>query len=199
MKPALGVFCLEGDWDPDLRRQGSVEPILQMLASVGLAEYVHRNVATIDQFTYYLQRWSLKKYDSFGLLYLPAHGSGNELHLGKDSVSLDHIGEVLEGKARGRVIHFGGCDTLDIDDEVLRSFAKRTGASAVTGYRATVDWLEAATLEAVLLERLSRGKRTDAFYNHLAKDYGPLVERLKLVIATPRKVYGAQKGRPRSS
>lgn len=199
MRPAMGVFCLEGEWDNDMRKKSSVEPILQMLSSLGIAEYIHRNVATADQFMYYLKQWSLKRYDDFGVLYLPMHGSGNELHLGKDSVTLDHIGDVLEGKVRGGVIHFGSCDTLDVDDAVLNDLARQTGATAVTGYRAEVDWLEAATLEAVLLERLSRGKRTDAFYNHLAKDYGPLVERLKLVIATPRKVYGAQKNRSRSS
>lgn len=192
MKPAMGVFCLEGEWDKDMRKNLTVEPILQLLASLEIANYIHRNVATADQFTYYLKQWSMKRYDSYGVLYLAMHGSGNALYLGKDSVTLDQLGDILEGKVRRGVIHFGSCDTVDIDDAALMDFARRTGATAVTGFRSRVDWLEAATLETVLLERLSRGSRTDAFYRGLAREYGPLVDKLKLVIATPRKVYGSQ-------
>ena len=46
MPLTTGVFCLEGDWDDNLRSRQSVEPMLQLLADCGELSYIHRDVAT---------------------------------------------------------------------------------------------------------------------------------------------------------
>lgn len=67
-----------------------------------------------------------------------------------------------------------------------------TKITAVTGYRKPVDWLESAAFETLMLERLTRGSRTDGFFNGLARDYGTLSKRLGLVAATAKMVYTAR-------
>lgn len=62
----------------------------------------------------------------------------------------------------------------------------------MTGYRKSVDWLEAAAFETLMLERLTRGSRTDGVFNGLARDYGMLSKRPGRVVATANKVYTAK-------
>ena len=76
-------------------------------------------------------------------------GEKNSIDLGKDSVFLDDVVDILSAKPRKAVVHFGGCNTLDIDDEVLKRFVKDTKVRAVTGYRKPVAWLEAAAFETL--------------------------------------------------
>lgn len=183
-----GIFCVEGAWDEDLRKRMSVRPLLELLEHLGVATYIHRDAATKEEMRYYLGRWALKRYANYGLLYIAAHGDEGSLDLGKDVVTLAELAEWLDGKARGRVIYFGSCSTVQVDDKELVTFAKQTGASAVVGFRQEVDWLEAAAFEVHLLERLVRGNRTDAFLRHLKRDHGPVAERLGLTVATKTKV-----------
>lgn len=192
MRPSMGIYCLEGDWELDLRHKATVEPILELLEALGVAEYIHRNAVKTDQFKHYLKEWTKRRYDKYSVLYLAAHGAENGIHLGQDWISLEDIAAILKDKVRGGVIHFASCSTLDIEDAELMAFAKTTGATAVTGYRHEVGWTESAAFETLMLERLSQGARTDAFYNGLTKDYGSLAQRLGLVAATPRRVYSSQ-------
>jgi hypothetical protein len=51
--------------------------------------------------------------------------------------------------------------------------------------------LESAAFELVLLERMARGNRSDAFFNHLVRDHGPFARDLGLVVATAHVVRDA--------
>jgi hypothetical protein len=44
--PPLDVFCLEGDWSPDLRKRSSVRPLLELMEREHSVDVkaVHRNV-----------------------------------------------------------------------------------------------------------------------------------------------------------
>lgn len=48
MSPATtkGIFCLEGDWHRCLDDRASVLPTSEMLEQLGLAKFIHRDVAT---------------------------------------------------------------------------------------------------------------------------------------------------------
>ena len=129
------------------------------------------------------------RYRRYHVLYLALHGTNGKIWLGKDTISLFELAEMLDGAVRGGAIHFGSCLTLEAPDAELKQFAKRIGASGISGYSTAVDWLDAAVFEAVLLERLLRGNRTDAFFRGLRSEYGELAQRLGLVAATPRAVY----------
>lgn len=90
------------------------------------------------------------------------------------------------------MIYFGSCLTLVTDEARLKRFVKRTGASVVVGYREEIDWLESASFELLLLDRLLRGDRSDAFFNHLIRDHGKFASDLGLVVCTATKVMPAR-------
>jgi hypothetical protein len=184
-----GVFCLEGEWDRDLRQRLSVEPVLELLERLRLARYIHRDVATVSEFEYYLKKWGQKGYHEFEVLYLAMHGDMGTLHLGKDSLTLNDLDGLIQGKAANRVIYFASCSTMLEDEEALKSFVKSTGARAAIGYWLDIDWLDSVGFEVFLLERLLRQNRTDAFFRGITREHPELVPKLGLTVATKRYVY----------
>ncbi len=151
-----GVFCLEGDWDSDLRHHATVGPVLELLDRSGYPKvpYIRRDVATRAEFDYYLKKWIQRRYVSYPILYLGFHGGPGILHLGdkrKGPVTLDWLEERLKGACKGRVVHFGACGTLGVHGNRIRSFLQRTKALAVCGYGKEVDWMLSAAFELILL------------------------------------------------
>jgi len=162
-----GVFCLEGDWEPDLKSRTSIGPVLELLEKSGYPSvpYIRRDVGTLTEFNYYLGRWTLKKYDRYPILYLGFHGSAGCLHVGHgpgSGIDLKELEERLEGKCRKRIIHFGSCGTLDIHGIRIRNFLRRTGALAVCGYKSEVDWMLSAAFEIILFYELQYNAMTKA-------------------------------------
>jgi hypothetical protein len=161
-----GVFCLEGDWEKDLRSRTSIGPVLELLEKSGYPSvpYIRRDVGTLTEFDYYLGRWTLKKYDRYPILYLGFHGTPGALRVGygpRNGINLKELEERLQGKCGKRIIHFGSCGTLDIHGTRIRNFIKRTGALAVCGYKSEVDWMLSAAFEIILFYELQ--------YNALTK------------------------------
>ena len=188
---APGIFCLEGEWDGNLRDRRSVVPLLDTLDRLGIARSIHRDFATKTEFIYYLNKWTQKGYHDFFVLYIASHGDTGLLSSGHDKITLDDLEAAIDGKAAGGVIYFGSCLTLVTDDERLKRFVKNTGASVVVGYREEIDWLEGAAFELLLLDRLVRGDRSDAFFRRLNRDHGQFAADLGLVVATATKVMPA--------
>lgn len=153
---ARGVFCLEGDWAPDLRYNATVGPVLDLLDRSGYPKvpYIRRDVATFEELEYYLKKWIQRRYTTYPILYLGFHGGPGILHVGdrrKGPVTLDWLEERLAGRCKGRVIHFGSCGTLAVHGNRVRSFLRRTKALAVCGYGKEVDWMLSAAFELILL------------------------------------------------
>jgi hypothetical protein len=162
-----GVFCLEGDWEPDLRVRTSVLPVLELLekANEPSIPFIRRAIGTISGFEYYLEKWTQKKYVSFPILYLGFHGDPGVLYVGEKKtqpVSLDWLEERLAGKCKKRIIHFGACGTLATHGNRLRTFFQRTQALAISGYRMDVDWVLSAAFEIVLLSEMQENALTRA-------------------------------------
>jgi hypothetical protein len=169
-----GVFCLEGDWERDLRSRTSVGPVLELLERCGYPKvpYIRRDVGTVTEFDYYLGRWLLKRYQRYPILYLGFHGSPGKLRVGHGrgaGVDLKGLEERLEGACSKRIIHFGSCGTLAVHGNRVRSFLERTGALAVCGYQSEVDWMLSAAFEIILLYELQ--------YNALTKSGMAAVQR----------------------
>src|SRR6186997_2566481 len=64
------VFCLEGDWEKDLRDKSSVSAALDFLHSNCGIEYIHKNCGTVDNMKYYLSLWKQKRYQNYTIAYL---------------------------------------------------------------------------------------------------------------------------------
>lgn len=117
--------------------------------------YLHFDVGTHEEFDFYLKKWSAKSFgESHPILYLAFHGKPDGLPVGEgrnNRLSLGELAERLDSSCRGRVIPFGSCATLDVHGHALNAFLRRTGALAVCGYRADVDWLSSAAFAILVM------------------------------------------------
>ncbi|MFC8796910.1 DUF6642 family protein [Promicromonospora sp. NPDC057138] len=156
-----GIFCIEGQWDGDLRVNASVKNILELLG-LELIRYVHRDVATAEEFRYYIERWRGRRFASYSVGYFATHGSSQRLHLGEGhELTVDELAQLLAGRCTGRKIYFGGCRVLDVGEPRLRKFLDTTGAELLCGFTKSVKFVEAAAFETVLLDALVNGTRID--------------------------------------
>ena len=185
------MFCLEGEWSPDLRKRTSVEPVLQLLERLGLITTIHRDVATASELEFYLKKWLQHRYENYAVLYLACHGTAKGIDLGGSTVTLADLGDILADGCRGSTIYFGSCMGMGSEDRVLMDFVAKTRAKAVVGYSKNIEWLDSAAFECLLLDRLVRGNRTDGMFNQLHNDHGQMAQRLGLVAATRSTVYRA--------
>lgn len=159
-----GVFCLEGDWDGNLKSQKSIQPVLQLLEHAGCPsiQSIRRDVGTIPELEHYLKKWCQKRYQDYPILYLGFHGAPGILHVGdrNTSVDLEWLEERLAGECKGRVIHFGSCQTMNVHGRRLNKFLETTGALAVCGYKIDVDWMYSAAFEIMLFGCFQRYSMT---------------------------------------
>ena len=155
-----GVFCLEADWW-GVRDKTSMEPVLRLLHTLRDCEtpYLHHDVGTREEFDFYLRKWTASSFASHPILYLGFHGEPGSILVGDGpsvQLGLAELARQLEGRCRGRVIHFGSCDTLDVHGRELNRFLEHTGALAVFGFKDEVDFLESASFELLLLGYLQQ-------------------------------------------
>lgn len=191
-----GIFCIEGEWDGDLRRRLSVRPVLELLEHLEVAQWIHRDAATRTEVEYYLDKWTSDDYSEFNVLWLAMHGTGEYVcfneHEDDDGIlDLEELEESLKGACAGKVIYFASCSTLMVEPDRLKRFVKATGARAVIGYRNDVGWSDAAAFEVILLQELVTRVQSPGIFRRLRADHPVLSERLGLVIATKYDVFGA--------
>lgn len=158
---ADGIFCLEtATWDDLAKGQTSYEHFLRFLetSTNGGPPYRHYDVATKEEFEFYLDAWKKKKMrNRFPFLLFAFHGDEKGLGLlGEgEGVSTDEIvGYLSSNDFNDTFIHFSSCYYLDKDkaEELLY----RTGALSVSGYRNKegVDWYPPVAFELLFLATL---------------------------------------------
>jgi hypothetical protein len=156
-----GIFCLEtGDWWGDLKKPSTVKPVLELLAQSHNKKvpFVHRDVATRPELEYYLKLWTKRAYQRYPILYLSFHGVPGEIgDWTKVLIGLDELEDLLRGKCKRRVIHFGSCNTLALHGIRINRFVRETKALAVSGYTGYIDWNESTAFEILLLSQLATG------------------------------------------
>ncbi len=175
-----GVFCLEGDWSNRLTDRSSVRPLLDLVEQLGFAKTIYRDIGTPAELEHYVSKWTQKRYAAYGLGYFAFHGTAGALWIGPQSVSLEQLGELIDGRGAGRIVHFGSCSTLDVDDATLQGFLKSSGLRAVSGYGTDIEWLESAAFDLLLIDALTRYQRADAAFKGVVKRYPDLMKRLDL-------------------
>ncbi|MCY4601401.1 MAG: hypothetical protein OXF27_15955 [Acidobacteria bacterium] len=150
-----GIFCLEGHWE-SVKDKTTVEPVLRLLETLSgyNASYRRYDVATREEFNFYLKKWCGASFNNYPILYLGFHGDKGEIFVGEgraSALSLEDLAERLAGRCKGRVVHFGSCGTVDVHGRKLTKFLNLTGALAVCGYTKEVDWLESAAFDVLVL------------------------------------------------
>ena len=97
-----------------------MEPALQLLERYQKIPYQHRDVATKDEFKFFLEKYFTSGYDTHPILYLGFHGVGAEdednelgdayLELGdKTPITLNELDSWIDGRCEHRLVHFGSC------------------------------------------------------------------------------------------
>lgn len=187
---AKGVYCIEGDWWAKPHRQSSVRPMLELLSKWDgcPVPFVHRDVATRAEFDHYIAQATQRQFQQFSIIYFGLHGSRGTLFVGdrraaKNEVDVQDIAEALSGRCAGKVLYFASCETLDVHGNELNGILRRTGAKAVCGYRASVDWLESTAFDTLFLGELQHNAMTksglSAVTRRLQKKAKTLIDRLK--------------------
>lgn len=191
---ANGIFCLEGEWESDLRKRDSVLPVLELLERLGKIKFIYRDAATTEEVKGYLTKWGQSRYDEYPVLYLATHGDKGQLKWGaRQWMSLDSLAESLPASARGCWIYLGSCLTL-FEPKDVRRFVDQTGVEAVLGYRKSVDWIESAAFDVILLSAMANhAGRPETFFKHLVARHGELASLLKFVVGTKSAVLQAAK------
>jgi hypothetical protein len=146
------IFCLEGNWESDLRDLSSVRPALELLSKRLEVQYIHRGCGTAHEFKHYLKKWAQKKYAHYPILYLSFHGEEGRLLFDDGEFPIEEVADLLEGKCSNRLVIFDSCSTLHIDLRLVKRFLKTTEALAVIGYKTDVDWLSSTALALLVME-----------------------------------------------
>lgn len=150
------IFCIEGDWSNDLRDESSILTALQFLKHNSLEKpnFIYRRGINNDGFCDLLKTSCLSKYEKFSILYLAAHGESRLLNSGKKkTISIDKIAEILDGKAKNKIVHFGSCQTLHkVSKKEMINFLSKTGAIAVSGYTKKIDFIPSTFLDILFFE-----------------------------------------------
>lgn len=133
-----------------------MEHVLRLLETgYSKVPYLHFDVGTREEFDYYLKKWRGASFrDTHPILYLGFHGDPGEIWLGEtrsNCVDLDELADLLDGRCKGRIVHFGSCSTLDVHGHKLNAFLNRTDALAVCGFKSDVDWLQATAFEMLVM------------------------------------------------
>lgn len=163
--------------------------------------FVHQRIETAQELHHYLSRFA--GLESYGVAYVAMHGDTGKVFAGGSAVALERLadwsrlGQPESSRDRdatvdleGKVLYVGSCATLNRQTRRMSELRERTGATAVCGYTRSVDWLESAALEVMLLPALAGA--TDASPNTVVKSLrrlhrrsGDLMENLGFVSDPP--------------
>lgn len=184
----LKVFCLEGDWDSDLRRSSpSIRSLIDLMSMSGQVKAVYRDVATVAELEHYLAIWlEQKRYADYRVGWLAFHGGPGYIKLGRKRLDFAQLAEVIGPNAcTGRALYLGSCETAHADQQDLAEFRHRIGAHTVCGFRKQVDWIEAAAFELLLMQALGDRSQRAASFKLINREYGPLAARLGFISDPP--------------
>ena len=173
------VFCLEGDWNHDLKDQTSVKTALEFLQQNSDIKFIHRNCGTKENLRYYLSKWKQKKYEKYSIGYLAFHGEPGFILIGNEKVSLDELAEMLEGSCKDKIIYFGSCNTLDIDTRKIKTFLKTTDALCVCGFKTEIDFVASSVFDMLLIEMFQEYKNITSVEREIKEYYNCLIKLLE--------------------
>lgn len=177
-KPVPGIFCLEGDWSPNLEVKQSVKPLLELLETTDQMRFIYRGVNTPEEFRYLIRKWPQRQYSRYSIGYLGFHGEAGHLYIGRQRVSLEELADQIGGACQNRIIYFGSCAVLAVPRLRIEKFRKQTGARCVAGYTKYLDWLQSSAFDLLLFDALTQYKRLDAVERKMHREYPGLVRKL---------------------
>jgi hypothetical protein len=193
-----GIFCIEGFWYGDHRDTTSVYPVLELINRIEGLPYIHHRCGTIEEFVFSIERWKTRAFHiKYPILYLAFHGNKGLIKVGKQSVSLDELAEMLGTKCEGAVIYFGTCETMNIDKRLLQRFLEKTRVLSILGFKQEVNWLRSASFDiqmlSYFLEQKFDSKGIEKIYTDIQINCKSLVKELEFRMEINEKVWFPRK------
>ena len=173
------VFCLEGDWNRNLKKQTSIQAALLFLRQNRKIDFIHRNCGTRENLAHYLHQWQMKRYSRYSILYLAFHGKPQEILINKTHINLDELAEMLGDKCQNRIIHFGSCLTLNTDIRHVKRFLRKTNALCVCGFGKEIKFVESSVFDILLIDLFQEFLDVTRVEATLRSSYGNLVDKLQ--------------------
>lgn len=173
------IFCIEGDWNINLKDKTSIRTALDFLQHNANVKYIHRHCSTNGQMEYLLKEYALKRYDNYSILYLSFHGEPNYLKIGRNNIlTLEELGDMLEGCLKNKILHFGSCKTLNVSKARINKFLEKTKALAVSGYTKEIDFVPSTFFDMLFFERCQMYMKVTYIESDLKKFYGKVASTL---------------------
>ena len=152
------IFCLETEWDTSLHALKSKSTVQSLLGffeeSLGVP-YVFRQVATLDDFDFYISHLENPSYDAYDIVYLCFHGMKGGIAFADESdYSLVEFAEDYKDIFKGRTVIFDCCSTLGFSREDALYFKRKTGARVLVGYTRDVKFVPSFVFEFWLLNAM---------------------------------------------
>ncbi|MBX2907234.1 MAG: hypothetical protein KF744_14410 [Taibaiella sp.] len=194
-----GIFCLEGLWSSSVKDRSTIQPILELMDKRGICDHIHHSCATKEELVYFLNRFKSKSVQNkFPILYFGFHGEKECICLaGKVKFSLSELGETLKDSAKGKVLYFASCDTLDIDERKIKNLLEKTGAIAAIGYKVKIDWMQSTAFDLLVLDALQSDRfdwrGIQKIKEYISTEYGKLGNKLKFRMVINDRIHFPRK------
>ncbi len=182
---AKQIFCIEGDWHPDLRQKDTIENALKFMetASGMKIKYIHRHCSTEEELRNRINEYNKRRYNSFSIFYLAFHGVPNGLKLSpKTILSLEELAEMAENKLRNKIVHLGSCETLNINKKNIKKFLQTTGALCISGFKKEVPFVSSTIFDVLYFEMCQYYKQIHVIEKHMKSYYGKMMKELDFVM-----------------
>jgi len=173
------VFCVEGDWQKDLRDNSSVRAALTFLQQNLEVKFIYKQCGTRENLEYYLSLWKQRKYAPYSIGYFAFHGQPESIQVGKEFVTLDELGDMLMDSCQDKILHFGSCKTLNTDEKTIKRFLETTGALCVCGFESEINFVESSAFDMILIEMFQQYKDIRMLDKALSKNYRSFIKRLQ--------------------
>lgn len=183
-KNSKNIFCLEGDWNENLKLKSSILPALELLEINNDINAIYKTCSTYEEFENRINQIinDKRKYKSYEIIYLAFHGRKNKIIIGDYDYSLEDIATTFEGKLEDKIIHFGSCKTLAIIEDVATDFLKKTGAKAISGYGKNVSFISSTVVDVLFFEMCQKYDRITTIKENMYQHYRELCNALAFKI-----------------
>ena len=173
------IFCIEGDWVSDLRKDISIVSGLQLLQDINGIKYTHRDAVTKDSLECLLKSYRQKIYSKYSICYLAFHGNPGEIYISKKAtVTLEELAAFFGDNCKNKIIHFGSCLILDIHKKKIKTFLRKTNALCVCGFTKKVNFLPSSVFDLLLFEMFQENYDITTVYKKMKKYYGKVMKEL---------------------
>jgi hypothetical protein len=151
----------------------SVLPILKLVSRLHGLKFIYLTCDTREELKHNLTK--MKKKPGYGILYLSFHGHPGQIVVDEARISMESLASYMGNGFANWVVHFGSCETIDVEPQRISRFMHTTGVSMVLGYNKNVIWAETAALDLLILDWLQRYREMRRMWSRFSKNYKDLI------------------------